>query len=89
MQRELDGEPVLDLPSVAEFDAWLEAWSPATGPRGVWLRIARKGAGLTSITADETVACATAGSPRCAAGVTTRATGSATRPGARAASGHA
>ena len=52
---ELDGEPVLDLPSVAEFDAWLEAWPPATGPRGVWLRIARKGAGLTSITADETV----------------------------------
>jgi uncharacterized protein YdeI (YjbR/CyaY-like superfamily) len=55
MLREIDGEPVLDLPSVAEFDAWLEAWSPATGPRGVWLRIARKGAGLTSITADETV----------------------------------
>jgi uncharacterized protein YdeI (YjbR/CyaY-like superfamily) len=52
---DIDGEPVLDLPSVAEFDAWLGAWSPATGPRGVWLRIARKGAGLTSITADETV----------------------------------
>jgi uncharacterized protein YdeI (YjbR/CyaY-like superfamily) len=41
--------------SAGEFDAWLEAWSPATGPRGVWLRIARKGASLTSITADETV----------------------------------
>jgi len=52
---EIDGEPVLDLPSVDDFDAWLAAWSPTTGPRGVWLRLARKGAGLTSMTSDETV----------------------------------
>ena len=51
----IDGEPVLDLPSVADFDAWLEAWSPEAGPRGVWLRLARKGAGLESMTSDETV----------------------------------
>ena len=52
---EIDGEPVLDLPSVADFEAWLEAWSPTTGLRGVWLRLARKGAGLTSMTSDDTV----------------------------------
>ena len=52
---EIDGEPVLDLPSVADFEAWLEARSPTTGPRGVWLRLARKGAGLTSMTSDDTV----------------------------------
>jgi uncharacterized protein YdeI (YjbR/CyaY-like superfamily) len=47
----IDGEPVLDLPSADQFDAWLGS----TEARGVWLRLARKDAGLTSMTSDEAV----------------------------------
>jgi uncharacterized protein YdeI (YjbR/CyaY-like superfamily) len=48
---DVDGLPVLDLPSTEEFDAWLST----TKAGGVWLRLARKGAGLTSMTSDEAV----------------------------------
>lgn len=50
---EIDGEPVLDLPSRADFEEWLEAQDDNS--RAVWLRIAKKSSDLTSITEDETV----------------------------------
>lgn len=50
---EIDGESLLDLPSRAEFEAWLEAQHP--GSRAVWLRLTKKNSPLSSITEDETV----------------------------------
>lgn len=49
----IDGEPVLDLPSRREFDAWLEA-QPIES-RAVWIRTARKSSALSSVTEDEMV----------------------------------
>lgn len=49
----IDGDPMLDLPSRAEFEAWLEEQSEDS--RAVWLRLAKKGSEFSSITADETV----------------------------------
>ncbi|WP_235738687.1 YdeI/OmpD-associated family protein [Nocardioides alcanivorans] len=49
----IDGEPVLDLPSWEEFDAWLEL-QPADS-RAVWVRTAKKSSPLTSVTEDEMV----------------------------------
>ncbi|HEY9563459.1 MAG TPA: hypothetical protein VIR30_06795 [Nocardioides sp.] len=40
----IDGEPVLDLPSRADFDAWLEAQPILT--RAVWVRTAKKSSTL-------------------------------------------
>lgn len=51
--EDIDGEPVLDLPTLSEFDSWLEGAPDDT--RAVWLRLARKGKGLTSLTSDEAV----------------------------------
>ena len=49
----INGEPVLDLPSCSEFDAWLTA-QPADS-RAVWVRTAKKASSLSSITEDEMV----------------------------------
>lgn len=49
----VDDEPVLDLPDRDAFEAWLEAQSLES--RAVWIRTAKKGAPVTSITADEMV----------------------------------
>lgn len=49
----IDGEPILDLPSKRDFDAWLDA-QPAES-RAVWVRTAKKSSALTSITEDEMV----------------------------------
>lgn len=50
--EDVDGEPVLDLPTVADFESWLES---ADDEHAVWLRIAKKSSALTSITEDDTV----------------------------------
>ena len=47
------GEPVLDLPSRADFESWLE--DQPIGSRAVWIRTAKKSSSLTSITEDEMV----------------------------------
>ncbi|MEU0267405.1 hypothetical protein [Nocardioides sp. NPDC006303] len=49
----IDGEPVLDRPTVAEVEAYFEAAAPET--RAVWLRLTRKGVEPTSLTSDELV----------------------------------
>ncbi|WP_328532179.1 hypothetical protein OG984_14115 [Nocardioides sp. NBC_00368] len=49
----IDGEPVLDRPSVAEVEAWFETADPDT--RAVWLRLTRKGVEPASLTSDELV----------------------------------
>lgn len=45
-----DGLPVLAFADAAAFERWIEA--PAD-PRGVWLRIAKAGRGVASVTYDE------------------------------------
>lgn len=49
----IDGEPVLDRPSVAEVEAFFEAAEPDT--RAVWLCLTRKGVVPASLTSDELV----------------------------------
>ena len=49
----IDGEPVLDRPSVAEVEAWFETASADT--RAVWLRLTRKGVEPASLSSDELV----------------------------------
>jgi uncharacterized protein YdeI (YjbR/CyaY-like superfamily) len=49
----IDGEPVLDRPSVGEVEAFFEDAGPET--RAVWLRLTRKGVTPASLTADELV----------------------------------
>lgn len=49
----IDGEPVLDRPSMAEAEAWFETASAET--RAVWLRLTRKGVEPASLTSDELV----------------------------------
>lgn len=51
--EEIDGEPVLDRPSVAEVEAFFERAGPDT--RAVWLRLTRKGVEPASLTSDELV----------------------------------
>lgn len=51
--EQIDGEPVLDRPSVADVEAFFEAAVPET--RAVWLRLTRKGVDPASLTADELV----------------------------------
>lgn len=48
-----DGLPVLAFPDQAAFEAWLE--QNAATARGVWLRLARKGSGVASLTYAEAV----------------------------------
>jgi uncharacterized protein YdeI (YjbR/CyaY-like superfamily) len=43
-----DGLPILSFPDAAAFEAWLQA-EHATAP-GTWLRIAKKGAGIATVT---------------------------------------
>lgn len=50
---EIDGEPVLDRPSVADVEAFLEQAGPET--RVVWLRLTRKGVVPASLSSDELV----------------------------------
>ncbi|MFD7074522.1 YdeI family protein [Nocardioides sp. NPDC059952] len=49
----IDGEPVLDRPSVAEVEAWFDTAGPGTG--AVWLRLTRKGVEPASLSSDELV----------------------------------
>ncbi|NGN93154.1 hypothetical protein G5C66_10450 [Nocardioides sp. KC13] len=49
----IDGEPVLDRPSVAEAEAFFETATADT--RAVWLRLTRKGVEPSSLTSDELV----------------------------------
>jgi uncharacterized protein YdeI (YjbR/CyaY-like superfamily) len=49
---DIDGEPVLEFPSQTDLEAWLDQ---ADGVRGVWLLLAKKGSGRTSISADDAV----------------------------------
>ncbi len=51
--EEIDGEPVLDRPSVADVEAFLEAAASET--RAVWLRLTRKGVEPASLSSDELV----------------------------------
>jgi uncharacterized protein YdeI (YjbR/CyaY-like superfamily) len=51
--EEIDGEPVLDRPSVAEVEAFFENAGPGT--RAVWLRLTRKGVDPASLSSDELV----------------------------------
>ncbi len=46
-----DGLPHLSLASAAEWEAWLEANHDSA--EGVWLKIAKKGSGKTSVTIAE------------------------------------
>jgi len=48
-----DEAPVKTFRGRAEFEAWLEAHGGARA--GVWLKLAKKGAGITSLTDDEAV----------------------------------
>ena len=49
----IDGEPVLDRPSVAEVEDYFETADPDT--RAVWLRLTRKGVEPASLSSDELV----------------------------------
>jgi uncharacterized protein YdeI (YjbR/CyaY-like superfamily) len=49
----IDGEPLLDRPSVADVEAFFESAGPET--RAVWLRLTRKRVVPASLTADELV----------------------------------
>lgn len=49
----IDGEPVLDRPSVTEVEAYFETADPET--RAVWLRLTRKGVEPASLSSDELV----------------------------------
>jgi uncharacterized protein YdeI (YjbR/CyaY-like superfamily) len=45
------GEPILSFASLAEWEAWLDAHHASS--TGVWLRLARKGSGLASVSKPE------------------------------------
>lgn len=49
----IDDEPVLNLPSAADFESWLEKQPEES--RAVWIRTAKKSSSLASITEDEMV----------------------------------
>ncbi len=48
---EKQGLPIIGFPSQEEFERWLEA--TGTSSVGIWLKIAKKGTGLLSVTYDE------------------------------------
>lgn len=50
---EIDGEPVLEFPSRADLEEWLDEADDDT--RAVWLLLAKKGSSRTSISSDEAV----------------------------------
>lgn len=47
-----DGVPVLPFPTAAAFEAWLEEHADDAG---VWLKLAKVGTGIASMTSDEAV----------------------------------
>lgn len=50
----MSAEPeVIFFPDAAAFESWLEAYHDL--PQGVWLKIAKKGSGVASLTEDEAV----------------------------------
>jgi uncharacterized protein YdeI (YjbR/CyaY-like superfamily) len=49
----IDGEPLLDRPSVGDVEGFFESAGLETG--AVWLRLTRKGVAPASLTADELV----------------------------------
>lgn len=49
----IDGEPLLDLSSLVDFEQWLEEQDKSS--RAVWLPLAKKAWPLASITEDESV----------------------------------
>jgi uncharacterized protein YdeI (YjbR/CyaY-like superfamily) len=49
----IDGEPVLDRPTVRDVEEFFESAGPET--RAVWLRLTRKGVKPASLTADDLV----------------------------------
>ena len=49
----IDGEPVLDRPSVSEVEEFFESAAPES--RAVWLRLTRTGVEPASLTSDELV----------------------------------
>lgn len=51
--EEIDDEPVLDRPSVADVEAFFEAAGSDT--RAVWLRLTKRGVDPASLTSDELV----------------------------------
>lgn len=51
--EEIDGEPVLDRPILAEVYAFFEAAGPDA--RAVWLRLTKRGVEPASLTSDELV----------------------------------
>ena len=51
--EQIDGEPVLDRPSVEDVEAFFE--SAAAHTRAVWLRLTKKGIEPASLTSDELV----------------------------------
>ena len=51
--EKIDGEPVLDRPSVTDVEQFFE--SAAAETRAVWLRLTRKGITPASLTSDELV----------------------------------
>ena len=50
---DINGERVLELPSQADLETWLD--EAPDDVRGVWLLLAKKGSGRSSISADEAV----------------------------------
>jgi uncharacterized protein YdeI (YjbR/CyaY-like superfamily) len=50
---ELDGVEVRAFPDAEAFDAWLAEHH--AGPRGLWIKVAKKGSDIPSVTSDELV----------------------------------
>ncbi|MFI6813678.1 YdeI family protein [Nonomuraea sp. NPDC050328] len=53
MREELDGVEVRAFADGPAFEAWLEEHHPRT--EGVWVKVAKKGSGIPSVTSDELV----------------------------------
>lgn len=53
MVESFDGVEVIAFPDAAAFEAWLEQHH--TRQSGVWLKMAKKGSGIPSLTSDEAV----------------------------------
>ncbi|QSQ13991.1 YdeI/OmpD-associated family protein [Myxococcus landrumensis] len=52
-RRSVEAAPTRTFRGAAEFEAWLDAHGGA--PAGVWLKLAKKGTGIASLTDDEAV----------------------------------
>lgn len=51
--EQIDGEPLLDRPSVAQVETFMDRAGPQS--RAVWVRLTKKGVEPASLTADELV----------------------------------